>query len=253
MDSIYAHPLYYEIAYGYRDVAAETDVMEDAKARFSESSGRRVLEVACGPAPHLTEWARRGYSYTGLDLDARMLVRAETRAAEWPGAAALVQADLASFSLPQPVDFAYVLLGSLYAPDTAALEAHFRAMAAALNPGALYLMEWCVDFEPFTDCVDTWRWEQNGAATVTTYQARHVDRIAQIVEEDITLEVNDNGRTLRLKETTRKRVMYPQEFLRFIEGHPDFAFVGWWNNWDLRQPLEEAEAIMRPLIVIRRT
>ena len=80
-----------------------------------------------------------------------------------------------------------------------------------------------------------------------------VKRVEQTFEETITLDIDDHGRQLSVVGQDVKRAIYPQEFLLFISGREDFDFVGWWNNWDFNQPLEEARRIDRPIALVRRT
>ncbi len=79
-----------------------------------------------------------------------------------------------------------------------------------------------------------------------------ISRIEQTFEETITLEVNDHGGNFNIGGKDIKRAIYPQEFLYFIADFQYFEFVGWWNNWNLRQPLEEADRIERPIELVRR-
>jgi len=73
MNDVYNNPKYYEIAFSYRDIAAEVDVFEQVIKLFSHIPVSKVFEIGCGPAPHLEEITRRGYQYTGLDLNPAML------------------------------------------------------------------------------------------------------------------------------------------------------------------------------------
>ena len=65
MESIYSFPHYYEIAFSYRDIPAEVDVMEEAIAKYSKIPVNTVLELACGNSPHMLELIDRG-TYYGL-------------------------------------------------------------------------------------------------------------------------------------------------------------------------------------------
>jgi SAM-dependent methyltransferase len=107
MDSVYDFPKYYEVAFSWRDLPHEVDVFEEAFRRFSKIPVQSVLEVACGPAPHLPELAKRGYTYTGLDLSQPMLDWAKAKAEAAGVTATFVRGDLVRFALPGPVDFAY--------------------------------------------------------------------------------------------------------------------------------------------------
>jgi hypothetical protein len=76
--------------------------------------------------------------------------------------------------------------------------------------------------------------------------------VEQTVEETLTLEVDDTGTQAVLRETMVRRDIYPQEFLLLLAGRADFEFVGWWNNWDLGQPLDGTQPINRPIVVVRK-
>jgi SAM-dependent methyltransferase len=145
---VYQHPKYYEIAFSFRDVGAEVAVFEDVIRQYSRIPVTRMLEVGCGPAPHLPELTRRGHAYVGLDLSQAMLAYAYDRAQALQVSATFIEADMRHFHLPEPVDFAFMLLGSLFVQSTADLTAHFDAMGQALKPGSLYLLDWCITFAP---------------------------------------------------------------------------------------------------------
>jgi SAM-dependent methyltransferase len=251
-DSVYARPDYYEIAFSFRDSAHEVDVLETLAQTLSPGPVRRMLEIGCGPAPHLEEILRRGYDYIGLDLSEVMIQAVRDKAARLDGHVEAVRGDLRGFELAEPADFAFVLLGSLYVASTEELNAHFDAMARALRPGALYVLDWCIDFTPAMDMADTWEEERDGIHVAVEYMALSVDRVEQIYREQLTLDVTENGETARFVETMTKRALYPQEFLLYMQNRPDFEFAGWWNNWDLDDPLENTNSVYRPVIAVRR-
>ena len=252
MDSIYDHPEYYEVAFSFRDSKHEVDTMEEIARRYSSIPVRHVLEIACGNTPHLPEILRRGYAFTGIDLSEKMLAYAKTKAPDPATPLYLLQANLASFTLPEPVDLAFVLMGSLYVTSTPELRAHFDAMARALKPGALYILDWCIDFVPAVDISDTWEESRDGIQVKATYLSVNASRLEQTYRETVTLEVNDHGARATFSTTALKRAIYPQEFLLFIEARDDFEFVGWWCDWDLTEPVEEARFVHRATTVVRR-
>ena len=86
----------------------------------------------------------------------------------------------------------------------------------------------------------------------TTYQTTLINPVEQIFEESLVLEVEDEGVKKVFRETEMGRKIYPQEFLLFVAARSDFEFVGWWNNWDLTQPLGETQTISRPITILRR-
>lgn len=252
MTSPYEYPEYYEIAFSYRDFAREVDVFEECIRRYSRAPVSRVLEICCGHAPHLPELYARGYMYIGLDCSERMLQRASAQAERICARIELIHRSLADFSLQPPADFAFVALASLYARNTGELVAHFECMARALRPGALYFLEWCVDFDPMVDVVNSWEVQRGPITVKGSFWTRCLNRVEQIYEDTLHLEVTDRGARKVLEDKAVRRRIFPQEFLLRIAQHPAFEFVGWWNDWDLEQPLTGAHATDRPIILVRR-
>ncbi len=125
-------------------------------------------------------------------------------------------------------------------------------MAAALNPGGLYLLDWCIDFRPSMARRVAWEIEAEGVTVKALYQAHALNVIEQTIEEAITLVIEKNGATIKLRERAVRREIYPQEFLMFCAQHRDFEFIGWWNNWDLSKLIDGTEVINRPISVVRR-
>jgi len=255
METPYDYPQYYELAFSWRKADREVDVFEESIRRFSRVPAGRVLEVACGPAYHLPELARRGYEYVGLDLNRRMLAFAAEKARRLAAPAAFVESDQRDFTLAVPVDFAFVLLGSLYVRSTAELESHLAAVARALRPGGLYFLDWCLTFTwARRDALDDyWEVTRDGVRVEAHYRTDIIlDAAAQLERDVMTLEVDDHGQRLRLVGEEIRRAIFPQEFLLLLERSGAFEFVGWWNRWDFAKPIERSANISRPITIIRR-
>ncbi|MEK7767529.1 MAG: class I SAM-dependent methyltransferase [bacterium] len=252
MDRVYDHPRYYELAFAWRDIPAEAKVMDECIARYSRIPGATVLELACGNAPHLLEWLDRSRRYVGLDRNEAMLAYVAEKARRAGATVQLVRGELARFELPEPVDFACIMLGSLYVTSTAELVSHFDSVAAALRPGGLYLLDWCIHTWAKSDPQETWDMEADGLWIRTTWSERSENVMEQTYRERIELEVKDRGKRSTIVQESIRRAIHPQEFRIFIAGRPDFEFVGWWHDWDLARPLNATGEIRRPIIVVRR-
>jgi len=252
LSGLYDNPKYYEIAFSFRDIPAEVDVFEECLKRFSLIPVKSVLELGCGNSPHMEELIKRGYQYNGLDLSPAMLDYSREKALRIGAESNLIHADMIDFSLDTKVDFVYVLLGSLYVKSTSELLTHFNSVAQVLKKGGLYLLDWCIQYDPLSEGGDSWEIERDGIKVKTTVSWKAINRVEQTFEETITLEVNDHGEKQSLIGKEIKRAIYPQEFLCFVLSFKHFEFVGWWNNWDLRQPLEQANKIDRPIALVRR-
>jgi SAM-dependent methyltransferase len=255
LEDLYNNPKYYEIAFSFRDIKHEVDVFEECFRRYSKISVRRVLELGCGPGPHLEELARRGYEYVGLDVNETMLDYAKKKAEALGITATFVRTDMRFFLFEKPVDFAYVMLGSLYAETTDDLLSHFASVAQVLSPGGLYLLDWCINFGwgDVTTREQSWTEEKEGVKVDVRFVNEGVmDRAAQIRREMALVDVDDNGKKMHLETHEIKRAIFPQEFLLLVEKSGKFEFIGWWNNWNLDEPVEKAKEISRPITIIRR-
>jgi len=255
MNDFYSHPKYYEIAFSFRDIKKEVDVFEESIRRFSKIPVYRVLELASGTSPHLLELTRRGYEYLGLDINEAMLNYARQKALAYGIEATFYLADMRRFSLEEPVDFVYTMLGSLYAETTDDLFSHFATVAQALNPGGLYFLDWCVNFEwdGLSNKDQSWTIEKERIKIDVKFKTEEViNHAAQICKHRLLADVNDQGKVFHLESVEVGRTVFPQEFLLLVEKSKRFEFIGWWNNWNLDEPIEKATHIDRPITLIRR-
>jgi SAM-dependent methyltransferase len=252
MNNVYKNPHYWEIAFSFRDIAEEVDLIEEAIAQFSDIPVSTVLDVGCGPAPHMREFSRREYRYIGLDLSPEMIAYAQLRAQEFNISARFEVADMTRFTLDEPVDLAIILLGSLQIRSAAELESHFDSLSQILKPGGIFFLDWCIEFNPKEHSKDSWEMEQGDIKVKTTFQTELINPAEQIYQETITLEVDDNNQKMLFEEVSLQRRLYPQEFLLYIASRSDFEFIGWWNNWDFDQPVEKTKQITRPIIILKR-
>ncbi len=235
----YRYPEYYDIAFGVEDAGREVDFLEEAIRRYSGVPVRRVFEIACGTAPYLEEWHKRGYRYCGLDLSPAMLEAAREKADGLGIAADFVAADLRSFDRASvgSVDLAYVLLGSIYVGSNREFLDHLDRVAEALPVGGLYLLDSVVWFEVWSDYRRRWTRRRNGVTVRMTYRAEPIDLVAQTYNEFVTLEVDDHGTRHTIASRVPTKIFFPQEFLCLVELTPRFEFVGWFNDFDFAAPV----------------
>jgi SAM-dependent methyltransferase len=252
---LYDYPVYYETAFSFRDIRREADVFDECTKQYSKIPVRRVLELGAGTAPHIGEWARRGIEYVGIDTNEKMLDYARSKAEKLQITATLQKADMRSFSLHRTVDFAYTMLGSLFAQTTEDLNSHFNSVGKSLNPGGLYFLDWCVNFQwadpSYAD--QTWKIEQGPVKIDVRFRSEVLDRAAQTVKNTLIANIDDAGKLLKLETEDVVRTIFPQEFLLLMERSKKFEFLGWWNDWKLDTPVEKATRISRPIVLLRRT
>ena len=234
----YHYPDYYDIAFAVSDVAREVDFFAAAIERFSGAPVRRVFEIACGTAPYLEEWHRRGYRYCGIDLSPPMLDNARAKAASLGIAADFVRADMRDFD-PRKIgaaELAYVLLGSIYVGSNREFLDHLARVAEVLPAGGLYLLDSVVWFQLFGGRRRGWTRQRGGVTVRMRYRAEIIDSVAQTYDECVTLDVNDRDATHRIEGRVPTKFFFPQEFLCLVAASR-FEFVGWFNDFDLDAPV----------------
>jgi SAM-dependent methyltransferase len=139
---VYAASRAYEIAFSYRDVAAEVAAILSWAERASGAPPASAIEIAAGPGFHALELARRGLTAIALDLSAEMCDLARNRATRENLPLTVVQADMRDFSLSEPVDLAVTMLdsvGHLLTVDD--MTRHLRAVEQCVRPHGCYVVE----------------------------------------------------------------------------------------------------------------
>jgi SAM-dependent methyltransferase len=92
-------------------VAAAADEV-DQLLELTDSDGRHVLDLCCGPGRHAVELARRGYLVTGVDRSPFLLARARERAVASGVQVDWVQADMREYSAKGVFDLALSMFTS---------------------------------------------------------------------------------------------------------------------------------------------
>lgn len=230
---LYQHPLYYEIAFGFIDPATSVDLMQEYIDKYSGAQVQTVLEICCGPALQLREFARRGYHAIGLDINQAMLDYVSDRAREDRTEIELIKADMRDFSLSSQVDFCYNMMGSIvYVGSNAGLVSHLSEVARALKPGGLYLIENMVIHWNSHDLWKpiTWEMERDGVSVLSTYHIKLANSLEQTVHQTIQLDIDNHGEQIRLVDEGTYKLICPQEFATLVELQGEFEFLGFFER-----------------------
>ena len=140
--AIYDAARMYELAFDFRDFAAEVAFLGNAFASRRGRPLRTFLELAAGPARHAIELATLGVDVAALDLSPSMRDLALVRAAERGVALDYALGDMVTFSTTRRVDLAANMLSSAtYILSDERFVAHLRAVGAALVTAGMYVIE----------------------------------------------------------------------------------------------------------------
>lgn len=105
-------------------------------------SGRRVLDLCCGPGRHAVALARKGFSVTGVDASEFLLGKARKRARRARVEIEWVRSDMREFARPKAFDLAISMFSSLgYFEDVRDERRVLRNLHASLAPGGALVIE----------------------------------------------------------------------------------------------------------------
>lgn len=120
-----------------KDYIAEAQKVHRIIQQHKRSSGKTLLEVACGTGLHASVF-REFYQVEGLDLDAEMLTVAKQDYPDIP----FHQADMVDFDLRKQFDVITCLFSSIgYVKTERRLEQAIRTMTNHLLPGGVLIVE----------------------------------------------------------------------------------------------------------------
>lgn len=128
---------FYDAIYHWKDYAAEAHRLRDIIRAYKQSTGDRLLDVACGTGQHLVHLSEH-YDVEGLDLEPEFVDMARGRL---PGASFHL-ADMRDFDLGKTFDVVVCLFSSIgYVKTVEALNQSITAMAKHTVPGGLVIVE----------------------------------------------------------------------------------------------------------------
>jgi hypothetical protein len=157
-----------------------------------------------------------------------------------------------NFSIEKKIDFIFLMGGSLFGRNNEDILANFSCVANSLKIGGLYLLDSCVEFNYSNEEDNTeWTLENNKSKIKARISSKAIDKVNQLWEYRLNVDVQESGKEKHFESTDITKVIFPHEFLLLIERTKKFEFVGWWNNWNINEPIEKARKFERPLILVR--
>jgi len=249
---LYDCPVYYEVAFGFRDLSKEVDFFEECIKTFSKIPVKKVLDVGCGPCPYMTELVKRGYIFSGLDLSKAMLDYSLEKAQKADIRIETIHADMRNFTVDEKFDFVFCMLGSISIESNKQFLSHLDSVANCLRNGGIYLVDASINFDWTQLGRQEWTVAEDGLTLNIVWEQELVNLIKQLVIDRVMVKaVGKDGEKLFKTEKVEK-IIFPQEFLELVKGNSKFEFLGWYNNFSLDEPLEKAKSTNRPITLLRR-
>ena len=128
---------FYDAIYSWKDYAVEAELAAQYIAKYQQSSGKTLLEVACGTGHH-AQYFQNDFEVEGLDLDAELLKIARKRCPTVP----FYQGNMVDFDLGKQYDVVTCLFSSIgYTETVDRLESALKCIANHLLLGGVTLVE----------------------------------------------------------------------------------------------------------------
>lgn len=214
---VYANPYYYDVAFGFRDIAKEVDFFERCIEKFSKVRVRKVLDIGCGPSPYMLELVKRGYVFTGLDISKPMLEYSLGKARKAGVEIRVIHADMRKFRVKENFDFAFCMLGSLEVETNSEFLSHLDSVTRCLSRGGLYLLDSGVQFDWTRLGGESWTVMKDGITINVVWEVAPLNFVEQKIMERITLEVIEENSAKVLKTEKVGKLIFPQEFLELVD------------------------------------
>jgi SAM-dependent methyltransferase len=262
----------YDIAFSDRDFVDECNFLEHCLREFGDvdtahAQARAYLELACGPARHAREFARRSWRAVGLDLSPDMLEYAQEGAAGDGVRIESACADMTNFRLQEPVALASNLMESLsHLTTNEQVVAHMRAVASNLLPGGIFVIEMAHPDSLGRECLpNTWMSRSTDSSAFDGQPYTEVDvlfgsaddpydYVTQIWTVTTCLQIREDGQPPRTIEHHYQHRWYlPQELRALVDLSGAFSQQWWFGNMVVPPlALDNSSVSDRLLVVLRK-
>ena len=253
-ESWYDHPTYYDIAFR-SETRQEADFVEAACRKYCPFAVHRLLEPACGTGRLIAELAARGYRLTGYDLSQPSLDYARRRLTRRGLRATLLQADMAEFRTPRPVDAAYCTFDSfrhLLTEDAA--RRHLECVAQSLRPGGIYILGFhLLPPDASEECTERWSERHAGTQVTVTLRVLATDRRRREETLRVSLLVRSGKRQFRLRDQFRLRMYTAAQFRRLLAKVPSLEVCDVYDFWyEIDRPLKLDNHLSDSVFILRK-
>ena len=255
---LYRRAAYYDIVFD-REVSDEVNFISAICERYLGHSPATVLDLACGPAYHAREFARRGARAYAVDIRPEMLDLARQRAAAAAVDVRTIAADMRDFRVPEPVDVAFTLFDGVDCLLTnAELVAHLRAVAANLQPHGVYVLELTHPRDCSQSQYGTFRYEgdRDGCQVVIDWATNHpvADPLTQVVDVHVVMRVRESdGTEYAFHDRARERFVSPQELVALGDLSGVLHVIDWYGDFRVDQPFDNTPNARRMIVVLQKS
>jgi len=255
----YTMPEIYDIAFDFRDVPKQVDFLLDIAGQYAGRKIGSAMQMACGPAYHAREMARRGLASDGLDLEPNMaaytreLVRDEELVCE------IHEGDMRFYRPGRKYDLVYCLMASFAQLQTNQdILDNFSCAADMLTDGGIYIISTAHPRDFYGDekkSVETSWSMTRGDITVETNWGgddQQFDPLTEIDDIIVSYTVTTPDGTTQYDFPDRYRRCSMMTFLALIRLSGRFEIVDMYGDFSRKVKLTNDSACWRFMPILRK-
>jgi ubiquinone/menaquinone biosynthesis C-methylase UbiE len=226
------HADYYDIFYAEKNYQEEVDFVVGCIQQYGQSSGKRMLELACGTGEHAQKFATHGFQVLATDYSKDMLAHASKKFSGQNPQFDLqdmreLSAELGSF------DCVVSLFDSIgYVQTNEAIDTVMTGVKRVLVPSGLFIFEFWHAAAMLSgfDSVRVRRWDLDGRELLRISETKlDIDKHLAHVRYTI-FEEQPDGQYGHLEETQSNRYFSKPEMNRIL-GQNGFQPLAWFDGF----------------------
>lgn len=255
---MYEFPKYYEIAFGRRNFRKECDFIIKLIRKYSKIKVSNILDIGCGTGSHMLELAKLGFKVAGLDQSKKMLNETFKNLKNKLNLIGLYKKDMANFKLPIKFDACICMNNTLeILINNNQFISHFKSVAEHLNKGGLYIIEpdnpSFIFSNPLRKGIKKYKKKFKRGNTVITfiYKRYPFDLINFIEKNKLILDINDNGKKLRIVDDSPIRRLTPLDIDLIVRLNKRFEIIKILGGFNLKSLINDNNS-KRMIIILRR-
>lgn len=250
----YRTPLYYDIVFD-SDTANEANFLAAVHDRFVISSGRRLLEPACGTGRLLAAMAKRGFEVTGFDLSRPSLDFARERLQAAGLDAELAQKSMERFALRRKFDLAHCLVSTFkYLLTEHHAIGHLKSIAGSLRRGGVYVLGFhLTDYAHRAKLRERWVAQRGDTKVTCNIQSWPPNARARTEAVRARLLVDGPEGPAAYETHWLFRTYNVTQVQRLLAAVPELEHVATFNfNCDIEQPVTFDGTWLDNILILRR-
>ena len=255
----YTLPEIYDIAFDFRDVAKEVDFLLKIAQKYSGRTIEAAMELACGPAYHTREIARRGMISDGLDLEPAMVDYTRKLIDKECLKARIFEGDMRSFASEQKYDLSYCLMASFAQLETNNdILAHFDCVADLLTDGGIYIISTAHPRDFYGDedpsAQTSWEMSRGNIEVKTSWGGtdQKFDPITEVDDIVVSFDVTTGEETTRYEFPDRYRRCSFLTFDALVKLSGRFTVVDYFGAFDIERKLSNSRSCWRFIPVLKK-